>query len=137
MRTAACRARSRTMAPKSQRPSGTTAAGHARCSTPRLTWEACFCSTAKRLAEFLGDQMVKDKGLSCRYIISEVRRPSLGRARSGLTWVDPPQRPLGTPVTERAVPVVIFSAEPGVRTHYLRKWCVGSAAPRCATRCLR
>ena len=32
-----------------------------------------MCSTAKRLAEFLGDQMVKDKGLSCRYIISEVR----------------------------------------------------------------
>jgi len=28
-------------------------------------------STAKRLAEFLGDQMVKDKGLSCRYIISQ------------------------------------------------------------------
>ena len=33
-----------------------------------------LCSTAKRLAEFLGDQMVKDKGLSCRYIISEVCR---------------------------------------------------------------
>jgi DNA polymerase epsilon subunit 1 len=32
-------------------------------------------------------------------------------------------------VTERAVPVVIFSAEPGVRTHYLRKWC-GSVVGR-------
>ncbi|RXM93467.1 DNA polymerase epsilon catalytic subunit A, partial [Acipenser ruthenus] len=30
-------------------------------------------STAKRLAEFLGDQMVKDAGLSCRYIIA--RKP--------------------------------------------------------------
>ena len=30
-------------------------------------------STAKRLAEFLGDQMVKDAGLSCRFIIS--RKP--------------------------------------------------------------
>jgi len=29
-------------------------------------------STAKRLAAFLGDQMVKDKGLSCQFIISEV-----------------------------------------------------------------
>jgi len=26
-------------------------------------------STAKRLAEFLGDQMVKDKGLACKFII--------------------------------------------------------------------
>lgn len=40
-------------------------------------------STAKRLAEFLGDQMVKDAGLSCRYIISK--------------------KPEGAPVTERLV----------------------------------
>ena len=40
-------------------------------------------STAKRLAEFLGDQMVKDKGLSCRFIIS--------------------RKPEGSPVTERAM----------------------------------
>lgn len=38
-------------------------------------------STAKRLAEFLGDQMVKDKGLACRFIISK--------------------KPDGAPVTER------------------------------------
>lgn len=38
-------------------------------------------STAKRLAEFLGDQMVKDAGLSCRFIISK--------------------KPDGAPVTER------------------------------------
>jgi DNA polymerase epsilon subunit 1 len=38
-------------------------------------------STAKRLAEFLGDQMVKDKGLACRFIISK--------------------KPEGSPVTER------------------------------------
>ncbi|KCV68263.1 DNA polymerase epsilon subunit 1 [Fonticula alba] len=59
-------------------------------------------STARRLAEFLGDQMVKDKGLSCQFIIST--------------------KPLGTPVTERAVPVAIFSAEEHVKRHYLRKW---------------
>lgn len=44
--------------------------------------------TAKRLAEFLGDQMVKDKGLSCRYIIAK--------------------KPEGAPVTERAIPQDIF-----------------------------
>lgn len=38
-------------------------------------------STAKRLAEFLGDQMVKDAGLACKYVISK--------------------KPDGAPVTER------------------------------------
>jgi DNA polymerase epsilon subunit 1 len=59
-------------------------------------------STAKRLAEFLGDQMVKDKGLACKFIISA--------------------RPMGAPVTERAVPVAIFSAEESVKRVYLRRW---------------
>ncbi|KAI5118298.1 hypothetical protein M0805_003817 [Coniferiporia weirii] len=59
-------------------------------------------STAKRLAEFLGNQMVKDKGLACKFIISA--------------------KPIGAPVTERAVPVAIFSAEESVKRTYLRKW---------------
>ncbi|XP_060894086.1 DNA polymerase epsilon catalytic subunit A [Labrus mixtus] len=59
-------------------------------------------STAKRLAEFLGDQMVKDAGLSCRYIIS--------------------RKPEGAPVTERAIPLAIFQAESSVKKHFLRKW---------------
>ncbi|KAJ1092585.1 hypothetical protein NDU88_005695 [Pleurodeles waltl] len=64
-------------------------------------------STAKRLAEFLGDQMVKDAGLSCRYIIS--------------------RKPEGSPVTERAIPLAIFQAESGVKKHYLRKWLKNSS----------
>uniref|UniRef100_A0AAR2JA37 DNA polymerase epsilon catalytic subunit n=1 Tax=Pygocentrus nattereri TaxID=42514 RepID=A0AAR2JA37_PYGNA len=59
-------------------------------------------STAKRLAEFLGDQMVKDAGLSCRYVIS--------------------RKPEGSPVTERAIPLAIFQAEASVKKHFLRKW---------------
>ena len=59
-------------------------------------------STAKRLADFLGDQMVKDKGLACKFIISA--------------------RPMGAPVTERAIPIAIFSAEESVKRMYLRKW---------------
>jgi DNA polymerase epsilon subunit 1 len=59
-------------------------------------------STAKRLAEFLGDEMVKDKGLACKFIISI--------------------KPSGDPVASRAVPVAIFSAEPEIKRHYLRKW---------------
>lgn len=59
-------------------------------------------STAKRLSEFLGDQMVKDKGLSCRFIIS--------------------RKPEGSPVTERAIPLAIFQTEDSVKKHYLRRW---------------
>ncbi|CAO3674258.1 unnamed protein product [Rhizopus stolonifer] len=59
-------------------------------------------TTAKRLSEFLGDQMVKDKGLACSFIISS--------------------RPFGLPVSERAIPVAIFQSEESVKKHYLRKW---------------
>ncbi|KAF9586291.1 DNA polymerase epsilon catalytic subunit [Lunasporangiospora selenospora] len=59
-------------------------------------------STARRLGEFLGDQMVKDKGLNCKFVIAA--------------------QPAGSPVTERAIPVAIFSAEPAVMKFYLRKW---------------
>ncbi|CAH8869757.1 unnamed protein product [Trichobilharzia szidati] len=59
-------------------------------------------STARRMAEFLGDQIVKDAGLSCRYIIA--------------------RQPEGAPVTERAIPLAIFQAEPSVKRHYLQKW---------------
>lgn len=59
-------------------------------------------TTAKRLAEFLGAQMVKDKGLNCKYIIAS--------------------RPKHAPVTERAIPVAIFSADEHVKRYFLRKW---------------
>ena len=41
-------------------------------------------------------------GLSCKFVISK--------------------KPEGAPVTERAVPLAIFEAEPSIRRHYLRKW---------------
>ncbi|KAF8541905.1 DNA polymerase family B [Trichophaea hybrida] len=59
-------------------------------------------TTARRLAEFLGDQMVKDKGLACKFIVSE--------------------RPRSAPVAERAIPVAIFSAEESIKRHFLRRW---------------
>lgn len=59
-------------------------------------------TTAKRLAEFLGAQMVKDKGLNCKYIIAA--------------------KPKNAPVTERAIPVAIFSADDQVKRYFLRKW---------------
>jgi DNA polymerase epsilon subunit 1 len=60
-------------------------------------------TTAKRMAQFLGDDMIKDKGLACRYIVS--------------------RSPEGTPVTERAIPVEIFKAGAQVQDAYLRRWC--------------
>lgn len=59
-------------------------------------------STAKRLVEFLGDSMVKNRGLACKFIISS--------------------RPHGLPVSERAIPVAIFQAETSIKKYFLRKW---------------
>ncbi|KAJ9148528.1 DNA polymerase epsilon catalytic subunit [Pleurostoma richardsiae] len=59
-------------------------------------------TTARRLADFLGEGMVKDKGLNCKFIICA--------------------RPKNAPVTERAVPVAIFSAEEETKRLYLKKW---------------
>ncbi|KAI4165047.1 MAG: hypothetical protein LQ342_001324 [Letrouitia transgressa] len=59
-------------------------------------------TTAKRLAEFLGAQMVRDKGLNCKYIISS--------------------SPKNAPVTERAIPVAIFSASEQIKRYFIRKW---------------
>lgn len=59
-------------------------------------------TTALRLAEFLGGQMIENRGLQCRYIIS--RKPS------------------GALVSERAIPVAIFSASDNVKRQHLRRW---------------
>ena len=59
-------------------------------------------TTAKRLAEFLGEQMTKDKGLNCKYVISS--------------------KPKSAAVTDRAIPVAIFSAEIQTKQHFLRRW---------------
>ncbi|XBW37346.1 hypothetical protein QEN19_002926 [Hanseniaspora menglaensis] len=60
-------------------------------------------TTAKRLGEFLGEEMVKDKGLQVKYIIAN--------------------RPKGGSTTERAVPVAIFSHEDiNIKTKFLKKW---------------
>jgi DNA polymerase epsilon subunit 1 len=66
------------------------------------TQKSTSITTARRLADFLGEQMVKDKGLNCKYIICS--------------------RPKSAPVTERAIPVAIFSAETTIKRHFLRKW---------------
>ncbi|EFX03340.1 DNA polymerase catalytic subunit a [Grosmannia clavigera kw1407] len=66
------------------------------------TQKSTSITTARRLADFLGEQMVKDKGLNCKFIICS--------------------RPRNAPVTERAIPVAIFSAEEQTKRQYLKKW---------------
>ncbi|RLN07683.1 hypothetical protein C2845_PM11G04980 [Panicum miliaceum] len=56
--------------------------------------KSCAVTTAKRLAEFLGDSMVKDKGLHCQYIVA--REPQ-----------DNSQ----------------YYVRHEIAKHYLRKWC--------------
>ncbi|RIB08013.1 hypothetical protein C2G38_2112181 [Gigaspora rosea] len=59
-------------------------------------------TAAKRLAEFLGADMVKDNKLTCHFIVSA--------------------KPLGEAISERVIPIAIFSVEENVKRHYLRKW---------------
>lgn len=59
-------------------------------------------TTARRLGEFLGAEIIKDKGLNCKFIIAE--------------------QPYGAPVTDRAIPTAIWKADPAVMKHFLRKW---------------
>lgn len=65
--------------------------------------KSCAVTTAKRLADFLGDAMVKDKGLLCQYIVA--------------------CEPKGTPVSERAIPVAIFETNAEIMRFYVKKWC--------------
>eukprot|EP00892_Ulva_mutabilis_P006158 jgi/Ulvmu1/3914/UM018_0137.1 len=65
-------------------------------------------TTARRLAAFLGDDRLKDKGLVCNYLIA--------------------QKPLDAPTSERAIPVIIFSAEAAVARAFLRRWTGDSPA---------
>lgn len=66
------------------------------------TQKSSSICTARRLAEFLGKEMVRDKGLACRYIISA--------------------EPAHEPVTNRAIPLQIFEAPPAKKQEFLRKW---------------
>lgn len=58
---------------------------------------------AQRLAEFLGKDIVKDKGLNVKFIISK--------------------KPETKKVAERAIPTAIFETDESVMKKFLRKWC--------------
>ena len=59
-------------------------------------------TTARRLSQFLGADLIKDKGLVCKYIISK--------------------KPFGAPTSQRAIPVSIFNAEVPIARKFLKEW---------------
>lgn len=59
-------------------------------------------TTAKRLGEFLGEDMIRGKGQNCRFIISKY--------------------PINSPISDRAIPVAIFSSDENVQRYYLTRW---------------
>ena len=64
---------------------------------------SCAITTATRLNQFLGGDVLKYASLSCTYVIAK--------------------KPEGLPVSERAIPVTIFKADSSVRRQYLSLWC--------------
>jgi DNA polymerase epsilon subunit 1 len=65
--------------------------------------KATSITCAKRLAEFLGNEIVKDKGLCAKFIISK--------------------KPVDAKVADRAIPTVIFEeADENVQRKFLRRW---------------
>lgn len=59
-------------------------------------------TAAKRMSEFLGEEIVQGKGLNCSFIIS--------------------RKPVGSPVNERSIPISIFSTDESVKKKFLKKW---------------
>ena len=59
-------------------------------------------TTARRLAELLGDQVVQSEGLKCAYVVAN--------------------KPYGAMVTERAVPTAVFLTDPATKRRLLSKW---------------
>ena len=66
-------------------------------------------TTALRLAQFLGPEMIEGASLACDFIISK--------------------KPFGAKITERAIPIIIFKEELAVRHHYLKKWLKDNTLP--------
>lgn len=68
---------------------------------------SCAVTTARWLADFLGDKLIKDKVLCCQYIVD--------------------CEPRGIGVSEHAVPVAIFEIDAEIMKFYVRKgWRISS-----------
>lgn len=59
-------------------------------------------TVANRMSEFLGEDIIKGKGLNCTFVVAT--------------------KPVGLPINERVIPVSIFSAEENIKRKFLKKW---------------
>ena len=59
-------------------------------------------STARRLGQFLGPEMLTDRGLNCKFVIAA--------------------KPEGSSTSDRAIPTAIFAADEAVKRRFLRSW---------------
>lgn len=59
-------------------------------------------TTATRLSEILGKDMIKDKGLNCKFVVSK--------------------KPTEANISERAIPTVIFSMDQETKEKTLKRW---------------
>ena len=64
--------------------------------------KSCAMTTARRLAELLGREFIRDKGLNCEYVVAA--------------------KPENAPVSERAIPTAVFQTEPNISRKFLRRW---------------
>lgn len=81
--------------------------GECRVMSRKLTEYGNAKSTsitcAKRIGDILGKEMIKDKGLNCKFIIS--------------------RKPESKKVAERAIPTAIFDMDEPIMKKYLKIWC--------------
>ena len=59
-------------------------------------------TSAKRMAEFLGEDILKGSGLNCNFIISK--------------------KPVESALNQRAIPIAIFNVDEKIRIKFLKKW---------------
>jgi DNA polymerase epsilon subunit 1 len=100
---------------------GCVGAHHRADVRPSIHGAVCVLPAAR------SSETVKDKGLNCQFII--VKKPAGARRCHA---AQRPFRPVlsaraarrytGDPVSQRAVPVAIFSAEEAIKKHFLRRW---------------
>ncbi|MCQ2815864.1 MAG: DUF1744 domain-containing protein, partial [archaeon] len=66
------------------------------------TQKSTSITTIKRLSEILGKEILNEKGLAAKFIISK--------------------KPMEAPIAERAIPTTVFQSESNIKVKLLRKW---------------
>ena len=71
-------------------------------SVEEYAQKSAAITCAKRMADILGEQLLKEKNICSKFIIS--------------------RKPFEAPIAERAIPTIIFKSQDNIRKKLLRKW---------------